>query len=294
MDFHSKYTDPVFLIGLDNLELAAKCSVDGFFSGGHVSPHKGFSLEYREHRDYYPGDDPKYIDWKAFARSDRLYVKQSTRQTNTNIYLLLDTSASMNYSSDRITKLEYGFLLCSALSYLALKQNDSINLILFAEKILKNISISKRHQLSLLFKEFENIQGTDATDFPGSLHAFAEKATRRGVVIIISDLHGDLDQIKRAFSHIKSRKHDVIIFHTLDIQEIEFDFRGLIKFEDIETGVNKNVYSDSVRRKYLKNFRKFVNETKKFCGLSNIDYLMMDTCESLDNCLRTYLKNRMS
>ncbi len=294
MTVHSKYSDPVFLSSLDNLHLAAKCTVDGFFAGCHQSPHKGFSLEYSEHRDYYPGDDPKYIDWKAYARSDRLYVKQSTSQTNTNLYLLLDTSDSMGYSSKKITKLEYAALLCSAIAYLAVNQNDGVSLVVFADRILRNISVSRKSQLNLIYNELENASSQGKSDISTCLHTFAENTYRRGIVIVISDLQDDITEIKRAIYHLKSSKNDVIIFHILDTQEIHFNFYGLIDFEDMETGAHKRISTDWARRKYLKNFHRFVEEIQTFCGMNKIDHVIVDTADSVHNCLATYLKNRTS
>jgi len=290
----SEYLDPIFLSKLANMELVARCAVEGFFSGLHPSPFHGFSVEYSDHRQYHAGDEIKFVDWKVFGRSDKLYIKRFQQETNTTIYILLDSSRSMSFSGNgSVSKIDYASFLAAALSYLMLGQGDSTSLTLFAEKVVQKIpASSRRTHLNLILKALQHNRPSGQTRLADVLHAVAESANRRGIVILISDLLDDEEDIFKGLSHLKFLKHDVIVFHTMDHQEISLDYEGLIQFEDLESGEKMRTFPKSVRQAYRRRVGEFLDEVRKTAGRSNIDYCLIDTSEPLDRALITYLAKR--
>jgi len=212
-----KYLDPVFLSKLGNMDLVARCAVEGFFAGLHPSPFHGFSVEYSDHREYHAGDELKFVDWKVFGRSDKLYIKQFQQETNTTAYILLDSSNSMSFSgAGSVRKIDYGSFLAAALAYLMLSQSDSTALILFAEKVIKHIPpMSRRTHLSTILAALQHNKPAGQTNLGGVLHAIAETMKRRGLVILISDLLDDQGDIYKGLAHLKFFKHDVIVFDAI-------------------------------------------------------------------------------
>ena len=290
----SEYLDPIFLSKLANMELVARCAVEGFFSGLHPSPFHGFSVEYSDHREYHAGDEIKFVDWKVFGRSDKLYIKRFQQETNTTVYILLDSSRSMSFAGNgSVSKIDYGSFLAAALSYLMLRQGDSTSLVLFTDKIVQKIPpSSRRTHLNLILKALQFNKPSGRTRLADVLHTIAETANRRGIVILISDLLDDEDDIFRGLSHLKFLKHDVIIFHTMDHQEINLNYDGLVQFEDLESGEKMRTFPRSVRDAYRERVEKFLDEIKKTAGRSNMDYSLIDTSEPLDRALLVYLAKR--
>lgn len=223
-----EYLDPIFLSKLANMELVARCAVEGFFSGLHPSPFQGFSVEYSDHREYHEGDEVKFVDWKVFARSDRLYIKRFHQETNTTVYLLLDTSRSMAFAGGKaVRKIDYASFLAAALSYLMLKQCDSTALVLFAEKIKAQIPpASRRTHLTAILRTLGDATVAGRTNLAAVLHAMAETTKRRGLIVLISDLLDDEGDIFKGLAHLKFLKHDVIVFHVMDRQELHLDYEG--------------------------------------------------------------------
>lgn len=276
------------------MELVARCAVEGFFSGLHPSPFHGFSVEYSDHRQYHAGDEIKFVDWKVFGRSDKLYIKRFQQETNTTIHILLDSSRSMLFSGNgSVSKFDYGSFLAAALSYLTLGQGDSTSLILFADKVVsKTAASSRRTHLNLILKALQHNRPSGQTRLADVLHTIAETANRRGIVILISDLLDDEEDIFKGLSHLKFLKHDVIVFHTMDHQEISLDYEGLIQFEDLESGEKMRTFPRSVRHAYRQRVGEFLDEVRKTAGRSNIDYCLINTSEPLDRALITYLAKR--
>lgn len=294
MAVNREYLDPIFLSKLANMELVARCAVEGFFSGLHPSPFHGFSVEYSDHRQYYPGDELKFVDWKVFGRSDKLYIKRYQQETNTTVYILLDNSKSMSFAGERsVSKIEYGSYLAAALSYLMLGQGDSTSLILFAERIVKKIPPrSRRTHLNIILTTLQHNKPSGRTNLASVLHTLAETTNRRGLVILISDLLDDEGSIFKGLSHLKFLQHDVIIFQTMDHQEISLDYEGLIQFEDMESGDKIRTFPQSVKQTYRRRVTEFLDEIEKTAGRSNIDYCFIDTSEPLDRALIAYLAKR--
>ncbi|MHC4361463.1 MAG: DUF58 domain-containing protein [Planctomycetota bacterium] len=289
-----KYLDPVLLSKLANMDLVARCAVEGFFSGMHPSPFHGFSVEYSDHRDYHPGDELKFLDWKMFGRSDKMYIKQFQQETNVTVYILLDSSKSMSFAGDgSVSKIDYGSFLAAALSYLMLGQGDSAALVLFAEKVRKQIPPrSRRTHLNVILTALQQNKPAGQTRLAEVLHTVAETTKRRGLVILISDLLDDTVGIYKGLSHLRYLSHDVIIFHTMDHQELNLDYEGLIQFEDLESRATIRTFPESLRSAYRKRVAEFVDDVEKTAGKSEIDYCLLDTSEPLDKALIAYLAKR--
>jgi uncharacterized protein (DUF58 family) len=289
-----KYLDPTFLSTLGSMDLVARCAVEGFFSGLHPSPFHGFSVEYSDHREYHAGDELKFVDWKVFGRSDKLYIKQFQQETNTTAYILLDSSKSMSFAgSGSVSKLEYGSFLAAALSYLMLSQSDSTSLVLFAEKVSKRIPArSRRTHLNTILAALQHNKPAGQTNLAGVLRTIAETTKRRGIVILISDLLDDEADIYKGLAHLKFLKHDVIVFHTLDHQELNLDYEGLIQFEDLESKARMRTFPQSLRDGYRQRVSEFLDDMERTTGNSGIDYCLLDTSEPLDRALVAYLAKR--
>jgi uncharacterized protein (DUF58 family) len=289
----AQHTDPAMMARLANLELVARCCVEGFLGGKHPSPFHGFSVEYSDHRDYRPGDEPRYIDWKALGRSDRLYVKQFRHETNTTIHLLLDSSSSMAFSSGEVSKFRYGCFISAALAYLAVRQGDAVSLGTFSEKFNSRISGSPRKShLGLLYRALEKTVPQGRTDLAGVLHNFSDTVTRRGLVVIISDFLDGAEEFKKALSHLRRRRHDVILMQTLDPRELLFDYSGAVEIADMESGESVSISAAAMRPRYLRNLENFLADLRLFCGRNEIDYTLVNIAEPLEKTLLSYLGRR--
>ena len=289
-----EYLDPIVLSKLANLELVARCAVEGFFSGLHPSPFQGFSAEYSDHREYHPGDEVKFVDWKVFARTDRLCIKRFHQETNATVYILLDFSKSMSFSgADSTRKIDYACFLAAALSYLMLRQGDSTGLVLFAEKIIAQVPpASRRTHLHAILRALDSHKPAGRTNLAAVLHAVAETTKRRGLVVLLSDLLDDEGDIFRGLAHLKFLKHDVIVFHIMDHQELHLEYEGLIQFEDVETGDRVRTFPQSIRAGYQQRVAEFLDNVKKTLGKNGVDYCLLETSEPLDRALIAYLVKR--
>lgn len=287
------FLKPETLSRLSNLEIRARLVVEGFITGLHKSPYHGFSVEFTEHRQYMPGDEIKHIDWKVLGKTDRYYVKQYEEETNLKSYILMDVSGSMRYSSGKVTKIEYASYLAASLTYLMLKQRDSVGLALFSDKILKYVPPrSVQTYLIHILRELENIEPQGRTNVSPAFHALAEKIKRRGLVIIISDLFDEPDKIVSGLKHFRHKKHEVLLFHILDPFEVSFAFNKEAVFLDIETGEEINTLPWHIRREYRKQVKDMLYFYQKFCRENRIDYVLMNTETELDKALSEYLIKR--
>jgi uncharacterized protein (DUF58 family) len=290
-----KYLDPEGLSRLKNLSLAARLVVEGFFSGMHKSPHKGFSIEFAEHREYTPGIDPKHIDWRVFGRRDKLYVKQYEEETSLRCYLLLDRSASMGYKSDtsKLTKLEYGSFLAASLAYLMAFQHDTVGLITYDTGVRDRIPPRQGPaHLRVLLEKLEDTSPGGETSLSETFHQLAESIKRRALVIVISDLFDDPDELVGALKHFRHKKHEVIVLHTLDPAEVTFPFDDVTQIEDLETA--REVISDprAFRKSYLEELANFLDTIRGGCRGCQIDYAQAETDKRFDTFLGTYLARR--
>lgn len=287
------FLKPETLSRLSNLELRARLVVEGFITGLHKSPYHGFSVEFAEHRQYMPGDEIKHIDWKVLGKTDRYYVKQYEEETNLKSYILLDVSGSMLYGSGKVTKIEYASYLAASLSYLMLKQRDSVGLALFSDKILKYVPPrSVQTYLIHILREIEQIKPRGETNVSPAFHALAERIKRRGLVIIISDLFDEPDKIVSGLKHFRHKKHEVLLFHILDPFEVSFAFNKEAVFLDMETGEEINTLPWHIRREYRGQVKDMLYFYQKFCRENRIDYVLLNTETELDKALSEYLIKR--
>ena len=292
---YRKYLKPDFVAKLGNLELIARLVVEGFITGLHKSPYHGFSVEFAEHRQYMPGDEPRHIDWKIFGRTDRFYIKQFEEETNLKAYIILDASRSMAFSSaGKISKLEYASYLSAALSYLMIQQRDAVGLTVYDEQI--RIYMPPHATKSYLKEILYNIGKTKAKGKTGTattLHLIAERIKRRGLVIILSDLFDDAKKVITALKHFRHKKNEVVVMQVLDPKEKSFAFGGDAIFQDMETGDEITTQPYHLQKAYQESMHKFLEYYKKECRENNIDYVLLDTSTPFDIALLQYLSKRI-
>ena len=288
-----KYLEPEMVARLSNMSLRARLVVEGYIIGQHKSPFHGFSVEFAEHRAYGPGDEIRHIDWKLYGKTDRFFVKQYEEETNLRSYILLDTSRSKEYKSDKISKLDYGNYLSAALAYLMINQQDGVGLTLFDNKIKTFIPPrSKPSHVNTILSHLDNIGSGKDTDVGLVLHEMAERIKKRGLVIIISDLFDEVENIMKGLKHFRHNKQEIIVFHVMDRKELEFDFTNRTKFKDMETNEQITTEPWKIRKVYQKSIQSYQNELRLKCREQKIDYVPLFTYQRLDLALNEYLKKR--
>ena len=287
------YFDPEGLARIGNLELIAKQVVEGFLTGKHRSPYHGFSVEYLDHRSYTPGDDLRGLDWKVLARSDKHYIKLYEDETNLRAYILLDCSNSMTFKSNGLSKLQWGSYLAAALSYLLLRQNDAVGLMLFDTEVRAYIP-PKAHptQFRRILDTLDNAKPGGETDVGAVLHEAAERVKRRGLVIVISDLIDDEAKIASGLQHFRHNNHEVLAFHTLDDAELTFPFERITRFQDMEGAGRVVVNPNSLRKRYLSRIQSFTERLEHDCHERKISYNLANTKEDYSKYLAAYLDKR--
>lgn len=291
--FKSKFYQPEKLARIKNLQLLARTVVEGYISGLHRSPFKGFSAEFAEYREYLPGDDLKHFDWKVYARSDKRYVKQYEEETNLTCTLLLDASGSMAFGSDGLAKFDYGCFLVAALTYLMILQRDQVGLVVFDEQVRTRIppSNSPAHLKNVL-EQIERIKPGGETGIGRSLHSVAESIRRRGLIIVVSDLIDDQDAVMNALNHFRHNRSEVIVFNVFDTAERDLPYDGLIDFVDLETDRKMQVRADVIRQEYRRKFDAFVQRYRQDCAASRVDYQLVTTDTPFELMLAAYLSKR--
>ena len=288
-----QFLDPAVVARLGTLELKARTIVEGFLSGLHRSPFKGYSVEFAEYRQYMPGDDLSTIDWKVYARSDRYYVKKFEEETNLNCHVMLDISGSMGYGSRGITKFEYGQCLAASLAYLMNRQRDAAGLTAFDERIITMLPASARPgHLNAMPVMLDRLELGTHTNVSKPLHQLADSLSKRGMVVLISDLLDDPDRVIRGLKHFRFRGTDVIVFHLLDPDELAFPFERATRFEDLETREEVMAVPVVVRDHYLKAIGSLIDRYKQELGASGIDYQLLTTDQPLELALLAYLSTR--
>ncbi len=280
---------------LGRLVLLSRYVVEGNLSGAHRSPLKGPSSEFADHKAYGIGDDPKHIDWRVYGRTDKYYIKRYEDETNLRVYLSVDRSMSMAFSSDEKIKTKYKFAchLAAALGYVTVKTRDSAGLFLHSDKV--DIQMDARNSLMHLnnmFKQLQSYSPANTTSISGALHEIAAGVRRRGLIIVISDLLGDEDEITVALAHLRKQNHDVIVFHVLDPAEMELSFKKMVEFEDLETGEKMSVNPRSLGNDYRKLFGEFLDRWQKTCAGMKIDYRVARTDQPIDTFVKAYLMER--
>jgi uncharacterized protein (DUF58 family) len=294
METGYRYLEPQALARVKNLSMVARGVVEGAITGLHASPYKGFSVEFAEHREYTAGDDPRHLDYRMLARTERLYIKQYEEETNMRVQILFDTSASMSYSFDgKLSKLDYGCYLTAILSYLMTRQQDSVGLTTFDTAIRLDMPArsSPRH-FNEMMHQLEAIKPTQETRIAETLHKLASRFKKRCLIVLISDLYDEPEEVLRSLHHFRHCRHEVILFHVLDKAEIDFPFDDTIAFHDLETNERIQVDPAYVRDQYKAQIEEFIENYRRSCAEAGIDYVLTDTSVPYDFMLSKYIAKR--
>lgn len=293
------YFRPEVLSKISRLELRARRVVEGFVSGMHESPYKGFSVEFADYRQYVPGDDVRHLDWRAYAKTDRLLLKEYEVETNLRAHLLVDCSHSMAYpehaGTDRMTKWDYAATLAASMAHMLVGQQDGVGLTLFDHEIRKQLPTStSRGSLAGLVQVLEETQPERETNVKVLFHHLAEQMPRRGMVVLISDLLTDFDDIVNGLQRFQFNQHEIMVMHVLDHDELEFPFTDQTLFEGMESSdVEIQTDPQTLRQSYLEAVQSFISRVRASCLDHGIDYVLLSTADSLDVALTSFLANRM-
>lgn len=285
------FIDPKALAKIDSLELLARTVVEGFINGLHRSPNLGASMDFAEHRAYMPGDDLRRIDWRLFGRSDRYFVKEFEADTNTNLLLLLDVSASMGYGSAGISKLQYAKFLASCLGYFSSRQRDRVGLVTFANGIVNYVPPAAKH-LPIVLQTIARATAEGQGSIDTALRQIAEHARRRQIVVIISDLYDEPESVVRAVARLRNRGNDLIVLQVLDPAELDLPFDDAANFEDMESGEAIPVVPSLLRDQYRTLIQEHTATLARLTREERIDYALFHTAQPLDHALFAYLADR--
>ena len=278
---------------VSRLQLRARGAVEGYYTGIHKSPYHGFNVEFAEYREYSPGDDLRYLDWRVLAKTDRHFIKQFEAETNLSCYVLLDASGSMEFTTGTETRLDYGAGLAASLALLMLRQGDQSGLVVFDNQVRSYIPPrgNARH-FSAIVQALEHIRPGNDTDIASVLHEIAERIRRRSMVIIISDFFDDVEALLRGLQHFRHRHHEVIALHLLDDVEIDFPFDRVTLFEGMERGEEIVVDPRTIAASYRARFAAYLETLRRGCTEKGIDYERMQLAEPFDKALTAYLGRR--
>lgn len=286
----SQYLDPVALARLKNLELRARSVVEGALSGMHRSPHHGSSVEFAEHKEYSAGDEIKHIDWKAYGKFDKYYVKRFEEETELRAYLLLDCSASMGYRGGGVSKLDYARMLTASLAYLLLKQQDQVGMVAFGERLRGYLPPRSRSgHLNDLLTALDGIEPQGRTDLPRALAYLSEVVQRRALIVLFSDLLGTNEEVRHLLRGLRARKHDVVVFHLLDKDELTLPFEGTTIFESMEDEQKLLADPGDVRKAYLAELARFIESYRTTLREGDVEYHLVDTSDAPSDVLVRFL-----
>jgi uncharacterized protein (DUF58 family) len=289
----AELADPEFFSRLEGVDLRARSVVEGFLHGLHRSPYVGFSVEFASHHEYVPGDDPRHINWKLFARQRRLYVKEFDGDTNLNLYILLDVSGSMACASRGRSKLDYAATLAAALAHLAIRQHDAAGVTLFADGVLASLPPrATAHQQREILGLVGGITPRAPTDASRAIHQAAELCRKRGLVAVISDCFDDVSRVMAGLDHLLFLRHEVVLFQVLDPWERDLPLEGNVRFRDLETGETLTTLSEGVRDGYRRAVREWLAELDRECLARGIDRVELTTDDPLDRALLDYFARR--
>ena len=289
-----RFLHPEAVKRISRLELRARHIVEGFLSGMHRSPYFGESVEFLQHREYVVGDDLRHVDWKVWARQDRLYVKQFEEDTNLRCTMLVDASASMAYGDGPLNKYEYACTLASSLAYLVLKQQDAVGCAVFDGQLRAKLPIrSKRNHLQSVISSLSVNAPSEKTDMYSILHEVADTYPRRGMMVLVSDMLADPQATLRGLRLLRQQGHDVLVFHVMDDDELDFPFTGPTRFDGLETADHLNCNPRALREGYLEALSRFLEEVRRGCARHTIDYALIRTSQPLDAALAAYLHSRL-
>jgi uncharacterized protein (DUF58 family) len=288
-----RFLHPEAIKRIARLDLRARHVVEGFLSGMHRSPYFGQSVEFLQHREYVSGDDLRHVDWKVWARQDRLTVKQFEEETNLRCTFLVDVSHSMQYGRGALNKYEYGCTLAASLAYLALRQQDAVGCVAFDDKIRQRVPLrSKRNHLLAFCEALAISEPREKTDTYAILAGVAETYPRRGMMVLVSDLLTDQDKLTKGLKLLRQRGHDVMVLHVMDDDELEFPFAGPTRFEGLESPDFLNCNPRALREGYLEALNAWLAQLRRTCATNSIDYVLARTSDPLDAILATFLSRR--
>lgn len=296
MSSAEEYLKPAVIQSIARLDLRAKFIVEGLLAGLHASPFQGFSVEFSEHRRYEPGDDPKDIDWQVFARTDRIYIKRYQAETNITGYLLMDLSRSMGYTYRQdLTKFDYAICLAASISYLMIHQQDPVGLMTFDDELKASLPArSRRSHLGDILSVLQRCKPTGTTNIAGNLRRIASMIRHRSLMMLMSDLLADQDEIIDAIRMLRFRGHDVIVFHILDEAEVTFPFTGSVDLLEPETNDHEIVDAAGIRAEYLQAVSDLRERFRTTCQAVGADYVPLDTSMPFDKALVEYLSQRQA
>ena len=293
-DDYRKFLRPEELSRISRLEVRARHVVEGFISGMHKSPFFGQSVEFAQHREYVAGDEARNIDWKVWSKTDKYYIKLYEEETNLRTTLVVDLSESMLFGSGAMTKYEYGCTVAAAMAYLLLKQQDSVGLVSFDESVRMRVPTrSKRNHLHSILTALASEKPRAKTDMYQILREVAESQSQKGMVVVISDFFANRETLFKGLNMLRHRGHDVLLLHILDDQELDFDYAGTTKFEGMEEMGDLLCDPRALRQGYLDAMQTFLEQLRRHCARSVIDYQVVRTSEHLDAALSHYMNHRI-
>jgi len=290
----TKYLDPKTLDKIKRLDVRARLVVEGFITGQHRSPYNGFAIEFAAHREYAPGDDLRHIDWKVWSKTDRLYIKEYEEETNLKCHLIVDCSKSMRYGeTEGWSKFDYAATAAASVGYMMQQQQDSVGLVTFSNKIEKNLKASSHpSHMKLLFHELEQTKPDNTTDVSDPFLALAAQIRQRGMVCLFSDLFIDPDELGKSLNQFRLRRHEVVVFHVMHHDELEFPFQDNTLFRGMEIDAELHTEPRSLRKSYMEAVERYMARVKKVCAAAGIDHVLLDTSKPLDGVLSSYLNFR--
>jgi uncharacterized protein (DUF58 family) len=290
-----RFLHPEAIRRIGRLEIRARNVVEGFLNGLHRSPYFGQSIEFLQHRQYAPGDDLRHVDWKVWAKQDRLYVKQFEEDASMRTTLLVDVSASMRYGSGPLNKYEYAATAAASLAYLLLRQHDAVACLAFDEGIRSRTPLrSTEAHLAAIVQSLDAATPRNKTDPGGILAEIAKASPRRGMMVVLSDLLGDAQSTLRGLRLLRQRGHDVLVLHILDDDELDFPFEGPTRFEGLELPEHLNCNPRALREGYLAAVEQFLATLRHGCARDAVDYALIRTSEPLDAALARFLSRRLA
>lgn len=288
-----KYLDPKILAKISGLDVKARLIVEGFLAGLHRSPYQGFSVEFAQHREYVWGDDLRHLDWKVHARTDKYYLKQYEEETNLVLYIVVDTSESMQYQSNGVSKLDYACYIAASLAYLTLHQRDAVSLALFDREPYRYLKPNTNPaHMKHVCHSLETCRSKEKTQMGSTLHELADRLPRRGIVLLLSDCFDNVDEIMGGLKHMQYRRHELVLMNVMDPYELEFPFKDTTLFKGLEDYPELLAEPRSLRRRYLEEVSNFQTALKKGCRGLKAEYVLMNTGQPLDVALSAYLAVR--
>ncbi len=290
-----RFLHPDTIARISRLDLRARHVVEGFISGMHKSPFFGHSVEFIQHREYTPGDDIRHLDWKVWSKTDRFYVKQFEEETNLRSHLVVDVSESMHYGRGPLNKYEYACTIAACLGYMLLRQQDAVGAVTFDSDVRQIVPArSQQTHIDALVGAMHVSRPREKTDLEKILRRVAETVTARGMVILVSDLLADRESLFRGLEMLRHRRHDVLVFHVLDDDELTFPFAGSTRFEGMEEQPNLLCDPRALRDGYLEALEEYLVEVRRGCARQGIDYALVRTGDYLDAVLSKFLHHRMA